>query len=144
MDGRRIPEEVRHLLRDRVSSYEELEILLLLAREPGIGRTPEVVGELARVPALAAAAALERLRGTGLIEQSPGDGELAYRYRPDGPFSDTVDLLVRESHENPVEIIKLMSANAIERIRMSALVVFADAFVLRSDTDRRDGDKRDG
>ena len=103
-----------------------------------------MVGELARVPALAAAAALERLRGTGLIEQSPGDGELAYRYRPDGPFSDTVDLLVRESHENPVEIIKLMSANAIERIRMSALVVFADAFVLRSDTDRRDGDKRDG
>jgi len=45
----------------------------------------------------------------------------------------TIDRLAAAYRENPIPIIKLMSANAIERLRTAALRTFADAFILRKD-----------
>jgi hypothetical protein len=36
----------------------------------------------------------------------------------------------------PIEIIRLMTSNAIERVRTAALRTFVDAFVLRKDKDK--------
>jgi hypothetical protein len=140
-----IPEDVQALLRERIGSYEELEILLLLAREPAAAFTADSVGQRVRVPGPAAAGALDRLCAAGLATGCAGSGSgseqtgSAFRYQPRGDLDRAVELLVREARDNPLAIIKLMSANAIERIRMSAVQMFADAFVLGKDRDKKDG-----
>ena len=51
------------------------------------------------------------------------------------PRGETLARLVEVYEEQPIEIIKLMSANAIERVRTAALRAFADAFVLHKGKD---------
>lgn len=137
-----IPEDVRALLRTCVGSYEELEVLLLLAREPGDAVTAAAVADRVRAPVPVVAAALGTLVGAGLVEAGP-DGA-TFRYLPSTDLGAAVAQLVEEARENPVAIIRVMSANAIERIRMSAVDMFADAFVLGRDSSTRDGPVRGG
>lgn len=137
-----IPEDVRALLRTCVGSYEELEVLLLLAREPGDPVTAPAVADRVRAPVPVVVAALGTLVDAGLVEADP-DGA-TFRYRPRADLGAAVAQLVEEARENPVAIIRVMSANAIERIRMSAVNMFADAFVLGRDSSKRDGQVKGG
>ena len=137
-----IPEDVRALLRACVGSYEELEVLLLLAREPGDCVTASAVADRVRAPVPVVAAALGTLVDAGLVEAGP-DGA-TFRYLPSTGLGAAVTRLVEEARENPVAIIRVMSANAIERIRMSAVNMFAEAFVLGRDSSRRDGQVKGG
>lgn len=140
-----IPEDVRALLRTCVSSYEELEVLLLLAREPDEHVTAAAVADRVRVPVPAVVAALDTLVDAGLLEADRAAGTFGYRPRADRAAA--VARLLEEARENPVAIIRVMSTNAIERIRLSAVNMFADAFVLGRDGSRgqaRDGDTTDG
>jgi DNA-binding MarR family transcriptional regulator len=136
-----IPEDVRALLRTCVTSYEELEVLLLLAREPGDAVTAAAVADRVRTPVSAVAAALGTLVDAGLVEAGPGGD--TFRYQPRAELGAAVARLLEEARENPVAIIRAMSANAIERIRMSAVNMFADAFVLGRDGSKRDSQAKD-
>lgn len=128
-----LPEDVRALLHEHIESYEQLEILLLLHRERYENWTPQGVTTRLRLPAELIRSALTGLKASGLVEATGAD-PARFAYRPASSGLDAaVGRLAREYSERPISIIKLMSANAIERLRSAALHTFADAFVLKKD-----------
>lgn len=142
---KRLPAEVRALLRERIESYEELETLLALERRRGAGQTP---GELCAAIAVNAALiqrALRALESRSLVERrsagrtppaagsAPQPGQ-RYFYSPaSAELDNAVRALAKAYTEQPIPIIKLMSENAIQRLRTGAARAFADAFILRKD-----------
>jgi len=138
MDEFEIPKDVQNLLHDRIESYEELEVLLFLAQEPAVVVTSKLVSEEMQIPRSLASHALVRLRDNGLVEpDGVADG---YRYRPrEVRLGRSVERLRDAYDHHRVGIVKLMSTNAVERIRMAAVRTFADAFVVRRNRDRTDG-----
>jgi hypothetical protein len=137
-----LPEDVRRLLQEHIESYEQLEILLLLRRVRYEAWTSASLATRLRINEALVAPALASLRAAGLLGADTSDDPAAqpprYAYRPSSSGLDaTVGILDREYAERPISIIKLMSANSIERVRTAALHTFADAFVLnRKDKDR--------
>jgi hypothetical protein len=134
-----LPEDVRAMLHERIESYEQLEILLLLRRERYEEWTVTGLAARLHVREELIGLALEGLRTAGLVAitgAAPAPRFAYYR-----PVSSDLDAaasrLDREYAERPIRIIQLMSANAIERLRTAALHTFADSFVLRkNDKDR--------
>jgi hypothetical protein len=55
----------------------------------------------------------------------------SYTFRPASTkLASTVEALVREYDESPLNIIHLMNTNAFDRVRSAAARTFADAFVI--------------
>jgi hypothetical protein len=126
-----LSEGVQALLRDRVESFEAIEVLLLLRRCREQAWTPDAVArELSIEPAIAAEA-LDHLRRGNLLAARADGATMLFNYHPgDASLEAAVQGLARAYDENRLEVIKLMSANAIERVRTSAMKAFADAFLL--------------
>jgi hypothetical protein len=118
-----VSEAVRALLTGSVDSIEKLELIALLHRHP-IAWTAITAGEQLRIPAAAAAAALEQLRAAGILEVEAGAG---YRCRPDEATRQLVELYDTDR----IAIMTLMATIALDRIRTSAAHTFADAFRVR-------------
>ncbi len=135
----RLPEDVRALLRDRIESYEELEILLALERMPGAGKTAEELSAAVRVDLPLVERAVRALESRRLIERRSTaprgtEREPIYVYAPATPaLDDTVRALAKAYAEQPIPIIKVMSENAIQRVRTEAARAFSEAFILRKD-----------
>lgn len=131
-DSSDLPEDVRRLLHEHIDSYEQLEVLLLLRRERYEAWTPDGLASRLRISEALIEPALATLKSAGLISADAADAQPPrYAYRPASSGLDaTVGILDREYAERPISIIKLMSANSIERVRTAALHTFADAFVL--------------
>jgi DNA-binding MarR family transcriptional regulator len=137
----RLPDEVRALLRERIESYEELEALLALERLRGTGRTAEELSGAVHVDVPLIERALRSLEARALIERrAPSAQNSALRPEPRyfyAPASTQLDSAVRALAmayaEQPIPIIKIMSENAIQRLRTGAARAFADAFILRKD-----------
>lgn len=123
--------DIQRLLFERVASYEQLEALLLLRAEAGQFRSVRHLAEQLRIDDSSVAAALEALTAHRLLEKQPGP-QPAYRYAPaEVDAAAMVDRLAALYTEQRLEVIRQMSANAIERLRSSAARTFADAFLLR-------------
>lgn len=133
-----IPDDVQAFLRDYIESYEELEVLLLLHRS---GKQWHSLGALTaqlRLPGVSEETA-ETLASRGLLAVRRTEIEPGYAYDPAEPVLETaVARLARSYAEAPLAVMKLMTANAMNRLRVSALQTFADAFVLHRKR-RRDG-----
>jgi hypothetical protein len=131
------PHDVQILLRDHIESYEQLELLLLMRSERGAAWTEETLTARLHLAASLVAAALDGLKSAGFVQAQVQGGARHYTYLSQSDEVEaTVDRLAAAYREYPIPIIKLMSANAIERLRTSALRTFADAFILRKDKDR--------
>ena len=137
-----LPDDVRGLLRERVESYEELETLLALERLRAQGKTVEELSAVVRVNTPLIERALRVLESRSLIEQraSATTGarggaarpERRYFYAPaSAELDNAVRALAQAYAEQPIPIIKLMSENAIQRLRTGAARAYADAFILR-------------
>jgi len=127
-----VEEAIRAFLRAHIDSFESLEILLLLRRERAACTAEELCRRLkTRAPLVDdALASLVRAR---LVTAARNEQTL-YAYADEGPFRDaTVDSLERIYRDEPLRIMQLMSANAMERLRTSTIRAFADAFVVRKD-----------
>lgn len=134
-----IDEGVRALLLERIEAFEHLELLRRMHRKPDQRWTPQDVTEQLRVSQTIAEAALDHLVKQQLVAAAPAEGEegFLFSYQPQDPvLAATVDRLVQAYDDSILEIMKLMSANAIERARNKALRFFSDAFIL--------GKKKDG
>ena len=60
-----------------------------------------------------------------------------YTYADEDSARDAIiGSLERLYRDEPIQIMQLMSANAIERLRTSTIRAFADAFVVRKDKGR--------
>jgi hypothetical protein len=121
-----IPDDVLALLHDRVSSFEELEVLLLTRRDPSRAWSVDAIALSLNLRAEEADAALTKLVVLGLMRKD----ESGLVYSP-GDYSETIDRLARAYEENRMQLMKQMTANAIERLRTGAARAFARAFVIR-------------
>ena len=125
-----IDESVQTFLREHIRSFEQLEVLLLLYRQRERTWTVEDAAVALRVHDIATQEAFGQLAGSGLLS---AEATLAdhFRYHPQTPeLGMAVDRLVRACDERRIEIMKIMSAQSIERVRTNVMKVFADAFLL--------------
>jgi predicted transcriptional regulator len=129
-------DEVRAFLRDYVDSFESLDVLLLLRRERTAWTAEELCMRLKTRPPLIddALASLVRAR---LVNTSDQGVRTLYTYTDRDSARDViVGSLERVYRDEPIQIMQLMSTNAIERLRTSTIRAFADAFVVRKDKGR--------
>jgi hypothetical protein len=106
--------EVRRLLFERVASYEQLEALLLLRAESAQSFSAQELAARLRIDEFSVTSALEALTADRLLERRAGP-PVTYRYRPaDALSGSAVDRLARLYEEQRLEVIRQMSANAIE------------------------------
>jgi hypothetical protein len=130
---RLISYRVRALLRGRIHTFEELEVLLLLHRSQRSPKPEHAIAAELDVSTTVAADAVAVLQRQGLVEMHPS-GIRSFRYAvADSEVDEAIRELALEYRRNRLEVIKLMTANSIERIRTSAMRAFAGAFVLRGE-----------
>jgi hypothetical protein len=131
-----IDQKVQVLLRQHVESYEQLETLVLLASAREQVWVPRAVAGRLGISEDAALDALEHLHRAGFAKLDPA-GKLGFTYDVDDADENAAVVLLADAYENRrLEVMKLMSTNAVERVRTAAIRTFADAFVL--------GKKKDG
>lgn len=122
-----VSDRVRAFLRDKIHNYEQLDVLLFLhARHQQSCSAPEVAAALHIADELVATA-LSELVNRGLVE-IPESAAARYRLGFGDELRRLVDLVAQAHSEHYVLVVRLMSANAIERMRGAAGRAFADAF----------------
>jgi hypothetical protein len=126
-------DKTRTLLRDFITSFEMLEIFLLLhANLQRDWSAAEVAGHV-RIADDLVVRALESLRARRLIRGSPPLAAGRFQYAPESrELADAADALAHDFAERRAAVLLTMSTNAIERLRSGALNAFADAFILGS------------
>ena len=132
-----IPEDLGKLLRDGVASLEGLEVLLLLRKERGRAWSLDEIAQRLSIPSSSIEPALADPVHHGLLTHTRGAGVEAWQFAPRTLELDAlVDRLATLYDDRRLEVMRLLSAHAMERIRNSAARAFADAFVF--------GRKKDG
>lgn len=131
-----VAEELGAFLCDYIDSYEALDVLLLLRRER-TAWTAEALCTRLRTRAPLIDDALATLVRAQLVNAAVQDMPPSYTYADENLARDAiVDALESAYRDEPTQIMQLMSTNAIERLRTSAIRGFADAFIVRKERDR--------
>jgi hypothetical protein len=124
--------EVEAFLAARVESYEELQVLLLLHEHRDREWTVEEIATTLGIRGSAIEQACAALCDSGLLRDRIESRGRMFGYGPrDSALDNAVAALARLYQLDRLAIVKLMSANAIERIRTAAMRTFADSFVIR-------------
>jgi hypothetical protein len=120
-------------LLERLEGLEAVEIIVSLSQLTDDVATCSTLAGRLRLPEGLVQNALDRLSDIGLVVGRP-DGTFSIRI-PDEATAQGLETLVDQYQRNRLEIIRILNANAIERIRKRALRAFARSFVLRKDDD---------
>ena len=129
-----LPNDVRHLLANKVDSLETVEVMFLAWREPATVWTVGTASARLRLPADSVATALSELADARLLAADA----VGYRYAPvTAADASAVVALCKLYDGDRLLVLREMSALAMERIRSSAARAFSDAFRFR----RRDPGK---
>jgi DNA-binding MarR family transcriptional regulator len=132
-----VPDDVRILLRTRVETYEQIEVLRVLHSDPQREWNSEELGEQLHLAPQFVEVALEALHSGGFLRRSAREAGGRSRYAPaNEELKASAERLLHEYRERPLRVIQLISTYAIERVRTSAIRAFADAFILKKDRDR--------
>jgi DNA-binding IclR family transcriptional regulator len=127
-----IPDDLGQLLRERVASLEGLEVVLLLRRDPDRSWPADELAERLSIPESLLDPVLVELAQQGLLATS----DQRWRYAPaSAELAASIDRLALLYDERRLEVMRLLSAHALERIRNSAARAFADAFVIKRKKD---------
>ena len=124
-----LPDHVRRLIEDTIPTLEALEIVLLLARDPGREWQPRTILPLLQ-PGLASDASVHEYLSV-LVEQGLGTWrEDRFVYGPRSPEqTSAVEGLILAYHQRPVTLVRTVFASGdLRNIRS-----FAEAFRLRKD-----------
>ena len=120
-----VSESLRNFLQQRLSSLEQIEIVLLLRSEPGRSWTaPDVAAQLGSAPE-AAAMRLFLLASSGLIVFEPA-GLPRYRYEAGDPAIDSFLEELAEAYENDRAAVSAVISGPPDPVKS-----FADAFKLK-------------
>lgn len=123
--------EVKSFLRGWITSYEQLQTLLLFRQRRDESLSTSFVAQTLHVSETAAAEALEHLCRVTLVEAQVTDGTPGFKYAPGSiHLRDLADQLADAWEQHQLVVMNLMSSNALERVRTGALRTFADAFIL--------------
>jgi DNA-binding transcriptional ArsR family regulator len=125
-----ISARVRALILDRVRSIEALELLMQLHAAPERSYAFDALSRQLKLPESDLARAAADLSGSGLTSLAEDGRSVAY-----SPESDADRELVNELEgayrAARIELIILISQNAIGRVRNEALKTFSEAFRLK-------------
>lgn len=124
-----VSESLREFLSSFVHTFEELDVLLVLRRSAPRAVAPEDFEHYLGLPPDVALSALEALAGRGLLRREPG-ARRAFVFAPDPGLAPRVAELARAQEEQHFALVEVMSANAIERLKSSAVKTFSEAFLL--------------
>jgi hypothetical protein len=123
-----IPDRVVRFLRDYINSVEQLEVLLLLYKNPDKEWTAKEVSQVLATHPNAAASRLIEFEARGVITYKPGT-DRRYRYeRREEDLHQTVRDLAEAYSTYRVRIITLIYSKPSDSIR-----TFADAFRLKKE-----------
>jgi hypothetical protein len=126
-----IPQDVASLLRDHIATYEQLGIVLLLRAHAGKRWTVRAAAERLNLSDEIAAVALDELWASRVLEVSPQDSKPTYRYGPaNAELAARIDALARLFQDQRAEILRLLCANAVERVRTRAIRTFGDSIAM--------------
>jgi DNA-binding MarR family transcriptional regulator len=132
-----LPEDVLALLRTRLETYEQIEVLQLLHSEPRGDWSPSRLSEHLHIDVPLVETAVNALQSGGLIQCSDPEAGRHSAYSPGHPtLKAAAERLLQEYRERPARIMQLISSYAIERVRTAAARAFADAFILKKGLDR--------
>jgi len=131
MEESSLPADVQAFLQDRMESYEQLEILLLLRSRPSDPWAASAVGSELHMPESVAEQALKALCRHGLLSVAVSPVTLLFRYRPESAeLAALVEKLAEAYADHRIEVVRMMTTNSIERLRARALQTFANAFLV--------------
>lgn len=129
-----IDESLRGFLRDHLESFEQVEVLLFLRDQRDRGWSKDAIADALCIEGNMVAAVLEQLAGKDLIVSSVAGGrgvDTSYRYQPGTLVLARMTRSLAEAWaESRVEVMKIMSVQAVERIRQQVAGAFADGSVL--------------
>lgn len=131
-------EALQAFLRDSISSYEELEALLLLVRESGRSWTAGEIARALEVEVEGIVSALNQLAAVeGLLNVDDQSGQRRFQFAPKSELlPPIVEELATAYAEQRLAIVRLMSTNALDRVRSAAIRGLASAFRSKSDRKR--------
>jgi hypothetical protein len=122
--------DLQRFLFEHVASYEELDVLLLLVRGWERSWSPQSVAKALSSTTDDCRLALADLATSGLLAVDEASG--SYRYAPaTDEVARDVETLERTYREQRAAVAMMMSTNAVERVRTSALSTFGEAFRVR-------------
>jgi hypothetical protein len=132
MPAQELPEEVQRFLREHIESFEQLEIVLLLRSRPDQALSSTAISAELRLPETIVDETLHTLSGRELVARAPGvDGPL-FTYSPETPtLAELVSAVAQLNQDRRLDVMRVMTANSIDRLRAKAVSTFADAFLLR-------------
>jgi hypothetical protein len=120
-----IPDPVRLLLRDQLTSFERLAVVLLLHKRAPDELSAQTIADQLQMRSDLVTEALTGLAGGGLVEA--GTLPQAWRFAPTAVhLSDAVSALRKAYCEQRAAIAGQLSLNAIERIRSGPQIPAGD------------------
>ena len=132
MSRRSEPPAFVELLRECITTFEELELVLALMRRPDRSAPAEELASELKLSEPDVIAAASRLSGTGLLRLARSTVILEAH---DPRYLQGLEELQVEYAANRTHVMALMTENSVHRLRTSALRAFARAFVLRTKDD---------
>lgn len=130
MEDSALSDDLRGFIANQIDSVVQLEMLLMLHKEPERSYAPADVAKELRIEPAWAGSQLLILAQRGLISVLDAAGS-AFRYGPNTPaLAKLVDDLARAYADRRVTVISLIYSKPADTLRS-----FADAFRLRKDPD---------
>jgi len=133
MTTHEVPSDLQQFLRDHVETYEQLEILVLLAGAPDRHWSADDIAAALRVDHAVVTEGLAHLDRAGVLVASGPDTAPRFAARPD--HAAMVVRLADVYRRDRLGIMNRMTSNALERVRTSALRAFTSAFLLGKKND---------
>ena len=126
MSGTEIPNEVVEFISAHIASMEQLEVLLLVSRQPDREWSPEAVFTEIQSSHASIVQRLREFSEQGLLIQP---APLKFRYSPRSePLANAVRALAAVYKEKRVKVIELIYRKPVDDVQS-----FADAFKFRKD-----------
>ena len=123
---------LKQFLFDHVETLEELQILVWFHRHAGASATDSQISEDTGISLVLVSEALERMASSRMLS-SDDSRPPAFRYEPaEAVVHETLQQIFALYQDDPRTVIAVMTANAIERLRASAMRAFAEAFRIRT------------
>jgi hypothetical protein len=122
---------LKQLLFDTVEGFEDLAVLLWFYERHDVDAADaDTVAKGAGVPRDEAEAALDRLVFRGILEVAAG-GPKRFRSTGDRAMREIAELIASEYRTSSGQVMRLLTENAIERVKTAALRTFAECFRIR-------------
>lgn len=129
-DNSEIDDAVFALLRERVDTFEKLELVMTMGRSPYTSWTLEALESALRVPRAELVPAIDQLRAAGVLRRVPG-ATYQLLYNPIAEIAPACTRLCRAYDRERTGVTRLLREIEVARATRSSADAFANAFRIR-------------